>query len=98
MKLRKEERWVGEMADSTASGFEPNRARLFGLAYRMLGSLAEAEDLVQDAYVRWHQSDRDAIRNAEAWLVATATRLAIDQAAHAGGSIRHAKGRCQVAM
>jgi len=67
------------MADSTASGFEPNRARLFGLAYRMLGSRAEAEDLVQDAYVRWHQSDRDAIRNAEAWLVATATRLAIDR-------------------
>ena len=70
---------MSEMADSTASGFEPNRARLFGLAYRMLGSRAEAEDLVQDAYVRWHQSDRDAIRNAEAWLVATATRLAIDR-------------------
>jgi len=67
------------MADSTASAFEPHRARLFGLAYRMLGSRAEAEDLVQDAYVRWHQSDRDAIRNAEAWLVATATRLAIDR-------------------
>ena len=61
------------------SGRPANRARLFGLAYRMLGSRAEAEDLVQDAYVRWHQSDRDAIRNAEAWLVATATRLAIDR-------------------
>lgn len=45
----------------------------------MLGSRAEAEDLVQDAYLRWHQSDRQAIRNSEAWLVATATRLAIDR-------------------
>jgi RNA polymerase sigma-70 factor (ECF subfamily) len=61
------------------SGFEPNRRRLFGLAYRMLGSRAEAEDVVQDAFVRWHQSDRSAIRNAEAWLVTTATRLAIDR-------------------
>jgi RNA polymerase sigma-70 factor (ECF subfamily) len=61
------------------SGFESNRARLFGLAYRMLGSRAEAEDLVQDAYLRWHQTDRQAIRNAEAWLVTTTTRLAIDR-------------------
>jgi RNA polymerase sigma-70 factor (ECF subfamily) len=45
----------------------------------MLGSRAEAEDVVQEAYVRWHQSDRDVIRNTEAWLVTTATRLAIDR-------------------
>jgi RNA polymerase sigma-70 factor (ECF subfamily) len=64
---------------SSDSGFEPNRARLYGLAYRMLGSRAEAEDVVQDAFVRWHQSDRAAIRNPEAWLVTTATRLAIDR-------------------
>src|SRR5262245_10308344 len=64
---------------SAAVAFEPNRARLFGLAYRMLGSRAEAEDVVQEAYVRWLQSDREAIRNAEAWLVTTATRLAIDR-------------------
>jgi RNA polymerase sigma-70 factor (ECF subfamily) len=65
--------------ESAATGFEPNRGRLFGIAYRMLGSRAEAEDVVQEAYVRWHQSDRGAIRNAEAWLVTTATRLAIDR-------------------
>jgi RNA polymerase sigma-70 factor (ECF subfamily) len=59
--------------------FEPNRARLYGLAYRMLGSRAEAEDVVQDAYVRWHQSDQEAIRNAETSLIATATKLAIDR-------------------
>lgn len=67
------------MSDMVDTAFEPNRARLFGLAYRMLGSRAEAEDLVQDAYVRWHQSDRASIRNAEAWLVTTATRLALDR-------------------
>ena len=38
--------------------FEQVRGRLFGIAYRMLGSRAEAEDLVQEAYVRWHQADR----------------------------------------
>ena len=64
---------------ATADAFEPVRPRLFGLAYRMLGSRAEAEDIVQEAYVRWHQSDKAAIRNAEAWLVTTATRLAIDR-------------------
>lgn len=67
------------MNDMADAAFEPNRNRLFGLAYRMLGSRAEAEDLVQEAYVRWHQSDHASIRNAEAWLVTTATRLAIDR-------------------
>src|SRR5262249_57578727 len=69
---------MNETADAAAA-FEPNRSRLFGLAYRMLGSRAEAEDVVQDAYLRWHQSNRDDIRNAEAWLVTTATRLAINR-------------------
>ena len=45
----------------------------------MLGSRAEAEDVVQEAYVRWHQADREAIRTPEGWLVTTATRLAIDR-------------------
>lgn len=59
--------------------FEALRGRLFGLAYRMLGSRTDAEDVVQDAFVRWHQADREAIRNPEAWLVTTTTRLAIDR-------------------
>jgi RNA polymerase sigma-70 factor, ECF subfamily len=63
----------------TAAAFEAVKPRLFGLAYRMLGSRAEAEDVVQEAYVRWHQADEASIRNAEAWLVTTATRLAIDR-------------------
>ncbi len=64
---------------ATSSAFDVHRGRLFSLAYRMLGSRAEAEDVVQDAYVRWHQADQATIRNPEAWLVTTATRLAIDR-------------------
>jgi len=63
----------------SSAAFESVRPRLFGLAYRMLGSRADAEDIVQEAYVRWHQTDDNAVRNAEAWLVTTATRLAIDR-------------------
>lgn len=59
--------------------FETHRPRLFALAYRMLGTRSEAEDLVQDAWLRWHQTDRGAIRDAEAWLVTAATRLGIDR-------------------
>ena len=59
--------------------FEALRGRLFGLAYRMLGSRADADDILQDAYLRWHQADRAGIENPEAWLVTTTTRLAIDR-------------------
>jgi len=54
------------------------RGRLFGLAYRMLGSRADAEDIVQEAYVRWHEAGPGRVENPEAWLVTTASRLAID--------------------
>lgn len=60
-------------------GFDAHRGRLFGLAYRMLGSRADAEDVVQDVFLRWHQADQASIENAEAWLVTTATRLSIDR-------------------
>src|SRR4029434_9534116 len=59
--------------------FETLRGRLFGLAYRMLGSRADAEDIVQEAYVRWHEAEHDRIENPEAWLVTTTSRLAIDR-------------------
>ena len=59
--------------------FEALRGRLFGLAYRMLASRADAEDVVQETYVRWHQAAESSIENPEAWLVTTATRLAIDR-------------------
>ncbi len=59
--------------------FESLRGRLFGLAYRMLGSRADAEDIVQEAYLRWHQADQRRIESPEAWLVTATSRLAIDR-------------------
>jgi len=59
--------------------FEAERPRLTGLAYRMLGSRAEAEDVVQDAWLRWDRTDRSEIRSPGAWLTTTVTRLAIDR-------------------
>jgi len=66
------------MDDATAR-FQQCRPRVIGVAYRMLGSLAEAEDIAQETWLRWNGTDRDVIENDEAWLVATATRLAIDE-------------------
>lgn len=50
-----------------------------GIAYRMLGSVAEAEEVVQDAWLRWHEAAKDALQSAEAWLVSVVTRLSIDR-------------------
>ncbi len=58
---------------------ELHRPRLFGIAYRMLGDVQEAEDVVQDALLRWHQADTSFIREPAAWLVTVTTRLAIDR-------------------
>lgn len=66
------------MEDATNS-FDRLRPRLQGIAYRMLGSTAEAEEVVQDTWLRWHDADRTAIANTEAWLVTIATRIAIDR-------------------
>lgn len=62
-----------------ATVFNTHRQRLFGIAYRMLGSRAEAEDVLQDSYLRWHETDTSEIRTPEAWLVTSVTRLAIDR-------------------
>jgi RNA polymerase sigma-70 factor (ECF subfamily) len=59
--------------------FEASRPRLTRLAYRMLGSLAEAEDVVQDAWLRWRGAARDEITDPAGWLVRVATRLSIDR-------------------
>lgn len=50
-----------------------------GIAYRMLGSRADAEDVLQEAWLRWNESDTDSLRSAEAWLVTVTTRLSIDR-------------------
>lgn len=59
--------------------FKRHRARLFGIAYRMLGTQADAEDILQEAYIRWHQANADEIETPEAWLVTIVTRLSIDR-------------------
>lgn len=53
--------------------------RLFGLAYRLLGSRMDAEDVVQDAWFKWSDADAAEIRNPEAWLMTVVTRLGIDR-------------------
>ncbi|MYM96922.1 RNA polymerase sigma-70 factor [Duganella vulcania] len=71
------------MTDTTSPAelatFAALRPRLFSIAYRMLGTRADAEDVMQDAWLRWHGSDQQAVQSAEAWLVTVTTRLAIDR-------------------
>jgi RNA polymerase sigma-70 factor, ECF subfamily len=65
--------------DAAADDFARVRSRLFGIAYRMLGSVADAEDIVQDVWVKWQSYDeRPAVRDATAFLVTMTTRLAIN--------------------
>lgn len=65
------------MTDATRD-FEPHRTELAQIAYRMLGSIAEAEDVVQDAFLRWNGAARDAIEAPRAFLIRTVTRLCLD--------------------
>jgi RNA polymerase sigma-70 factor (ECF subfamily) len=66
------------MTGDPAAAFEPHRRRLLGLAYRMLGSMAEAEDAVQEAYLRWHDADRANVADPRAFLITTTTRICLD--------------------
>ncbi|MFI7444097.1 RNA polymerase sigma-70 factor [Nonomuraea indica] len=59
--------------------FEEHRPTLLGLAYRLLGSMWDAEDVVQEAWLRWQTTDHDEIRDPRAFLVTVVSRLAIDQ-------------------
>jgi len=65
--------------DDATLDFDSHRRRLQGIAYRMLGSVAEAEEVVQDAWLRWHEADKASLGSAEAWLVTVVTRLSIDR-------------------
>jgi RNA polymerase sigma-70 factor (ECF subfamily) len=73
----------------TGDAFAACRPRLLGIAYGLLGELTEAEDVVQDAWLRWDGADRDAVRNAEPFLVTVTTRLALDR-------LRSARARREV--
>lgn len=66
-------------ADGAAAAFDAERPRLVAVAYRMLGSRDDADDVVQDAWFRWEAADRSAIRAPAAWLTTVTTRLAIDR-------------------
>lgn len=59
--------------------FIRHRPRLHAIAYRMLGAVSDAEDVVQDAWLRWNEADFSQLDNPEAWLVTVTTRLAIDR-------------------
>jgi RNA polymerase sigma-70 factor (ECF subfamily) len=64
--------------DEALAAFERERARLLRIAHRMLGSVAEAEDVVQAAWIRWQTTNTVAVDNPAAWLTRTVSRLAID--------------------
>ena len=65
--------------DDIAAHFEASRRQLFGLAHRMLGSASEAEDVLQETFLRWSSADRLAIRNPDAWLRTVTVNLCLDQ-------------------
>jgi RNA polymerase sigma-70 factor (ECF subfamily) len=69
----------GTPVTEAAAVFDPLRPRLLRIAYRMLGSVADAEDIVQEAFIRWQGSDRAAVRTPEAFLRRVVTRLCLDE-------------------
>jgi RNA polymerase sigma-70 factor, ECF subfamily len=69
-----------EGVEAAIGTFNESRPRLFGIAYRMLGSVAEAEDIVQEAWVRWQRTDRTVVRNPAGFLTTVTTRLALNTA------------------
>jgi DNA-directed RNA polymerase specialized sigma24 family protein len=66
-----------------AETFEAQRRRLLGLAYRMLGTASDAEDVVQDAFLRWSTADRDAVQDPAAWLTTVVVNLCRNRLASA---------------
>lgn len=67
------------MTDDASAAFTAQRQRLFGLAYRLLGSATDAEDVLQEAFLRWNAADRPAIREPAAWLTRTVTNLCLTE-------------------
>ena len=65
--------------EDAAASFDPLRAKLMRVAYRMLGSVADAEDVLQEAFIRWMGADRSEVREPRGVLRRTVTRLCLDQ-------------------
>ncbi len=78
--------------DPQTALFQQHRQRLFGLAYRMLGTPADAEDVLHDAWLRWHAQDTYALDDPEAWLVTVTTRIALDRLRRARTERAHYPG------
>ena len=78
--------------DPATDLFEHHRSRLFGLAYRMLGTPADAEDVLHDAWLRLHAQELAALDDPEAWLVTVTTRLALDRLRRAKAEREHYTG------
>jgi RNA polymerase sigma-70 factor (ECF subfamily) len=78
--------------DPQTALFQQHRPRLFGLAYRMLGTPSDAEDVLHDAWLRWHAQDTATLDDPEAWLVTVTTRLALDRLRRAKTERQHYTG------
>jgi RNA polymerase sigma-70 factor (ECF subfamily) len=70
---------AGVRHEDAAASFDPQRPKLMRVAYRMLGAVADAEDVIQEAFIRWMKADRDEVLEPEAFLRRTVTRLCLDQ-------------------
>src|SRR5215472_2976937 len=80
---------MAERDDAAATTFEEQRSYLFSIAYRMLGSVSDAEDAVQDAFVRWQRDPRGEVDSPRAYLATIVVRLSMDQ-------LRSARARREV--
>ena len=81
-----------EEIEWVAGQFQANRTRLEGMAYRMLGSRAEAEDAVQEAWIKAMRADRDAVENLSGWLTTVTARACLDRLRSRSARPEHAMG------
>jgi RNA polymerase sigma-70 factor, ECF subfamily len=81
----------GRVSAADAATFEVVRPRLFGIAYRVMGGAADAEDVVQDTWIRWQRTNRREIRDATAFLATATTRVAIN-VSHSARALHEAPG------
>src|SRR5262245_13243475 len=84
---------AGIMREDAAASFDPLRPKLMRVAYRMLGSVVDAEDVLQEAFIRWMGADRSEVREPEAFLRRTVTRLCLDQLSRRAASARPMSAR-----